>query len=97
MNNTIKSLYKVYRSNDNQFKNTMKVLRLNGNEETSRLLNIKKKLHKDINRSIVNENLSIVVQTDLIGIGCMVDNVINGILNARGYDEYESRYEVEYI
>ena len=96
MNNTIKSLYKVYRSNDNQFKNTMKVLRLNGNEETSRLLNIKKKLHKDINRSIVNENLSIVVQTDLIGIGCMVDNVINGILNARGYDEYESHYEVEY-
>ena len=96
MNNTIKRLYKVYRSNDNQFKNTMKVLRLNGNEETSRLLNIKKKLHKDINRSIVNENLSIVVQTDLIGIGCMVDNVINGILNARGYDEYESRYEVEY-
>lgn len=97
MNNTIKSLYKVYRSNDNQFKNTMKVLRLNGNEETSRLLNIKKKLHKDINRSMVNENLSIVVQTDLIGIGCMVDNVINGILNARGYDEYESRYEIEYI
>ena len=97
MNNTIKSLYKVYRSNDNQFKNTMKVLRLNGNEETSRLLNIKKKLHKDINRSIVNENLSIVVQTDLIGIGCMVDNVINGILNARGYDEYDSRYEIEYI
>ena len=96
MNNTIKSLYKVYRSNDNQFKNTMKVLRLNGNEETSRLLNIKKKLHKDINRSIVNENLSILVQTDLIGIGCMVDNVINGILNARGYDEYESRYEIEY-
>ena len=96
MNNTIKSLYKVYRSNDNQFKNTMKVLRLNGNEETSRLLNIKKKLHKDINRSIVNENLSIVVQTDLIGIGCMVDNVINGILNARGYDEYESRYEIEF-
>ena len=97
MNNTIKSLYKVYRSNDNQFKNTMKVLRLNGNEETSRLLNIKKKLHKDINRSMVNENLSIVVQTDLIGIGCMVDNVINGILNARGYDEYESYYEIEYI
>lgn len=97
MNNTIKSLYKVYRSNDNQFKNTMKVLRLNGNEETSRLLNIKKKLHKDINRSMVNENLSIVVQTDLIGIGCMVDNVINGILNARGYDEYESRYEIEYV
>ena len=97
MNNTIKSLYKVYRSNDNQFKNTMKVLRLNGNEETSRLLNIKKKLHKDINRAIVNENLSIVVQTDLTGIGCMVDNVINGILNARGYDEYESYYEIEYI
>lgn len=97
MNNIIKSLYKVYRSNDNQFKNTMKVLRLNGNEETSRLLNIKKKIHKDLNRSMVNENLSIVVQSDLIGIGCMVDNVINAILNARGYDEYESRYEIEYV
>lgn len=97
MNNTIKNLYKVYRSNDNQFKNTMKTLRLNGNEETTRLLNIKKKIHKDLNRAIVNENLSIVVQTDLIGIGCMVDNVINAILNARGYDKYESRYEIEYI
>lgn len=87
MTTTTKNLYKVYKSGKNTFSETMKVLRITGNEETSYLLRVRKSVEKSINNTLANEMLSIVVVNDLACIKNMVNTVIGKILIARGYEE----------
>lgn len=87
MTTTVKNLYKVYKANKNVFLNTMRVLHIEGNEENSYLLYLRKSIEKSINNSIANERLSVVTVYDLNGIMNMVNDTVSKILRARGYED----------
>lgn len=87
MTTTVKNLYKVYKANKNVFLNTMKALHIEGNEENSYLLYLRKSIEKSINNSIANERLSVVTVYDLNGIKNMVNDTVSKILRARGYED----------
>lgn len=87
MTTTVKNLYKVYKTNKNVFLNTMRVLHIEGNEENSYLLYLRKSIEKSINNSIANERLSVVTVYDLNGIMNMVNDTVSKILRARGYED----------
>lgn len=87
MTTTVKNLYKVYKANKNVFINTMRVLHIEGNEENSYLLYLRKSIEKSINNSIANERLSVVTVYDLNGIMNMVNDTVSKILRARGYED----------
>ena len=87
MTTTVKNLYKVYKANKNVFLNTMRVLHIEGNEENSYLLYLRKSIEKSINNSIANERLSVVTVYDLNGIMNMVNDTVSKILRDRGYED----------